>query len=392
MRRIVNALLVYLVACSPVKGTPLIDAFVLEGADMTITPTTVTGSWQLMQPTQLAAKATLNSSGPTDVTALATWTTSDPAIATVDHGLVTPIGSGAATITASYAGATGSAGVTLRNATLVVSTITFEGGSNEIDFYDLNASGSDLPLRSITGGSAFALGSPWGMAIRDNELYVAVFGGIAVYPLDQDGSAAPSRFISGSGMSGIEFTGLALGSDRVFASAIGSGTGVYAFPLDADGSDLTPLQTITGSAAALAFPCGISILDNEMFIGNDQNGGVITVYPLDANGSAAFDRQISTGQQFANFELIADGEVFTSSESGVITVYPPDASGSAVPLRRITGSAAAGAVGTIRIGDELYVTNYISAAMQVTSANATELAPVIRTLSLRGSPRGIVAY
>lgn len=60
---------------------------------------------------QLSASATLFGGGAVDVTAQANWTSSNPAVATVDHGLVVAVAEGQATITASFSGFSATAAV-----------------------------------------------------------------------------------------------------------------------------------------------------------------------------------------------------------------------------------------------------------------------------------------
>jgi hypothetical protein len=53
---------------------------------------------------QLAAAAVLTGGGAQDVTTTATWTTSDPTVATVSAGLISAVGPGNVSITATYQG------------------------------------------------------------------------------------------------------------------------------------------------------------------------------------------------------------------------------------------------------------------------------------------------
>ena len=55
-------------------------------------------------PTQLIAMATLDDGRTADVTAAATWESSAAGVVKVDGGLVTAVGFGSATITATYEG------------------------------------------------------------------------------------------------------------------------------------------------------------------------------------------------------------------------------------------------------------------------------------------------
>ena len=98
-----NLLLVLLCssACGS-AGAALPDAFVVHVAAVTVSPATVSARRGLDAPTQLAVTAAFNNSKSVDVTSDATWTSSDETVAKVSSsGLVTAIGVGMATITAS---------------------------------------------------------------------------------------------------------------------------------------------------------------------------------------------------------------------------------------------------------------------------------------------------
>lgn len=60
---------------------------------------------------QLTANAIVSDGGSLNVTSQAVWSTSNPAVVTVDHGLVAAVAAGQATITASYSGFNASASV-----------------------------------------------------------------------------------------------------------------------------------------------------------------------------------------------------------------------------------------------------------------------------------------
>src|SRR5580692_3025058 len=87
-------------ACSPVKGTPLIDADIISIDSLAITPGTVSSKYGFGMPTQLTVKAMLSDGESRDVSVYAKWTSSDDSVATVPAGLVTPQHAGTATITA----------------------------------------------------------------------------------------------------------------------------------------------------------------------------------------------------------------------------------------------------------------------------------------------------
>jgi Bacterial Ig-like domain (group 2) len=77
------------------------------------------------QTSQLTATATFSNGTTQNVTATATWQSSNAAIATItSSGVVTAVGSGAATITATYQGRAGTIGVTISLTTSARNTMT----------------------------------------------------------------------------------------------------------------------------------------------------------------------------------------------------------------------------------------------------------------------------
>ena len=75
------------------------------------------------QTVQLSATAVVGSQSPQEVTARATWQSSNTAVATVSGGMVTAVGAGMSTITASYQGNTGTLNITVAFGNSVTATI-----------------------------------------------------------------------------------------------------------------------------------------------------------------------------------------------------------------------------------------------------------------------------
>src|SRR5205823_3492626 len=71
--------------------------------------------WGLNTYGELGSGATVDASAPASVVGInATWTSSNPAVATIDEtGLATGVGGGFATITATFAGQSGNAALTV---------------------------------------------------------------------------------------------------------------------------------------------------------------------------------------------------------------------------------------------------------------------------------------
>ena len=113
----VFAFLISAVACSgcsnPTPATPT----------PTVTSVSITGNPSLNGgnlTSQLIARATLSNGTLQDVSALATWSSSNPAAATVSAtGLVTAVTLGTTTISAAYQGQTGTLSVSVLSLTVL---------------------------------------------------------------------------------------------------------------------------------------------------------------------------------------------------------------------------------------------------------------------------------
>lgn len=101
---------------SPTSSSPTVTSIAVAGV------TTLSG---VGQTAQLTATATLSDGTTQNVTALATWASSNTAIATVSSGgLVTAVTSGSVTITATYQGKSSTATITLSFSTSTGNTMT----------------------------------------------------------------------------------------------------------------------------------------------------------------------------------------------------------------------------------------------------------------------------
>jgi plastocyanin len=170
------------------------------------------------------------------IAATLTWSSSNPAVATVSGtGLVTAVGVGAATVTASSGGVSGSYAITVAGVTPVLTSITITGASNSV------APGATLQLAAQAkdqNGAAMAATFVWSSV-----------------------SAAVAT-VSGSGL----VTGVAAGTTTIRATA-GSVTGTFAltvaqtsFPLAATvfmpGLSFSPVQldVAVGAVVTWEFP------------------------------------------------------------------------------------------------------------------------------------------
>jgi len=88
----------------PIDGPAFIEVETeLTVTSLAVTPATASVDVSDGDTEQLQAMATMSDASSRDVTSQASWTTENPAVATVsDDGLVTPVGAGEADITATY--------------------------------------------------------------------------------------------------------------------------------------------------------------------------------------------------------------------------------------------------------------------------------------------------
>lgn len=316
-----------LFACSPVKGTPLIDAEVTEVQSLLISPASVpllrVG---LDAPVQLSVKATLNDGMQKDVTPYVKWSSSSPSVSVDATGIATAVGAGSATITAALDSASATLTVTSRNAILVTGDEDTIGATEtpSIDFFDPSITGSNVaPTRSIRGSNTGLTSEPYQAFpdLADNELYVAAAGnGILVYPLDGSGDIAPLRTIPIGATTALlgSVVNVAVYNGEIYVSAETTGDlgGIVVFDRLANGSGATPSRSITGSATGLSGTSfGLLVANDTIYVGG------------------------------------------TSGGSNAIVEFPTSGSGNIAPTTRIGGSGVPinEAVGFWLVGDQLYV-------------------------------------
>jgi len=127
-------------ACGKVQNDKP-DAFVPPADAPAVASIMVTGQMtigKLSPPVQLTATGTYADSTTKDITAEATWSSSNPTVATVSGGLVTPVAVGATTITAALDGKNGILNLTVAPPTLVVAYFT----GNSIGFVPSDSNGT----------------------------------------------------------------------------------------------------------------------------------------------------------------------------------------------------------------------------------------------------------
>jgi trimeric autotransporter adhesin len=115
---------------------------------------------------RLSAVATMGDGSERDVTSAATWTSSNPAVATVEEGVVTGRGIGQATITGAYQGASADVGfrVDAPNPAATISSIAVSGNTappvGESSQLAATARMNDGSQQDITGRANWSVGNP----------------------------------------------------------------------------------------------------------------------------------------------------------------------------------------------------------------------------------------
>jgi hypothetical protein len=412
MNRLSSFFIALIFACSPVKGTPLIDAEVLSVESMKIAPDTVSERVGLDPPAHLTVTATLSDGTTRDVTNYVTWSSSDDTIATAAAGEVTAVHQGMATITAKLDGAMAEAQVSIRDAILAVTTQQSSGSAGPIPpgllFFDASGNGNVAPLRAIQGSNTAQLNSMFGLDVdgSDNELFVVdVSTGLWVYPLDGSGSAVmPLRHIPPTTtttptmtvlttMFSVHVVGdeLYVGGEFIGSGNVGFG-GVAVYPRLANGSAAAPTRLIGGSNFVAIEPTGLDVQNNVLYVGSLDHGGVRT-FPADGSGDLAPTQTISgsASQIIEAFGVrVIGNEIFVSDVARGVLVFPIDANGSDVtPTRWIHGPDTHVATETsfTQVGNTLVCAQDQGQSVTTFPLEATEDSPPVSVLT--GSATGL---
>jgi hypothetical protein len=366
MNRFFHVSVALFFACSPVKGTPLIDAKVVEVQSLQISPSTLPElRIGLDAPLQLSVQAMLTGGETRDVTPYAMWSSSAPSVVTVDAtGVATPVGVGEATITAEFDSSSATLSTSARNAILIVADNT------SVDFFDPTVTGSDVtPIRSIKGGSA-ALSSEVFSAWPDgsnNELYVTLRStGVSVYPLDGSGAVPPIRTIPVGSASTLvtEVVNAVLYKGELYVLAQTTGSAgnvesVVVFDPTASGSAAVPLRSITGSATELLTNSyGLWVANETIYVGQSTSGSnAVLEFPASGSGNiaptASFGGSAMPMSQPLGFWTIGDQLYIADDDESHISVLE----GSAF-IRQIQGpnTSFAAPTGIVVLGQTLICT------------------------------------
>jgi hypothetical protein len=389
-------------ACSPVKGTPLIDAKIVDVESLQISPSSLPQlRVGLDAPVQLSVQAMLNDGTSRDVTPYVKWSSSSTSVTVDATGLVTVVSAGSATITAQLDSESATLPVSTRNAILIVAN------DASIDFYDPTITGSDVtPLRSIKGGSAELLSEAF-IGVPDgsnNELFVALRStGINVYPLDGSGAIAPIRTIPVGATSTLltEIVNAVLykGELYVLAQTTGNIESVVVFDPKANGSAAAPTRSITGSATELLTNSyGLWVANDTIYVGQSTNGSnAILEFPAEGSGDIAPTAQFggSAMPMVQPLGFFTIGDQLYVADDGIEHISVIEGSGY---IRQIQGPDTnfAGPTGIVQVGQTLICTEQGGERLDIYPLEATGDTPPTASISGSASdlltPIQITAY
>lgn len=247
MLKTINLLLLgfSLAGCGTVGHEPLSMSVTPQAASMT----------QLHQSQQFTAQAQLDHmAGLQDVTHSASWSSSNPKVATVDaSGLATAVGSGSATITAQSGGVTASANVSV--------SLTSGGGGGGTSSHDLTAI-TIIPASQPT-------------AVVGEPVQFLAIGSFNSSPLTQDMTQSVKWMSSDVSVATINSAGLAM-----VVGAGGTTTTITAIGRTSVGSLITATATLTActnSCGSVTLP-QLSVYEVGLGHGLVQ-GGDLSVNP-----------------------------------------------------------------------------------------------------------------
>lgn len=215
-----------LVACSGSPATP--------STATTTTAVTVKGTAALAtsNPTsQLTATATLSTGATQDVTASAVWQSSATSVATVSTaGLVTGLGTGTTTITATYQGKSGTLVVT--SAVIIISSVAVSGtatlnNASPISQLTATATLANGTTQAVTAGAVWQSSNPAVVTVSSTGLITAAAAGMATITaayLDKSGSLAVSNSVTATTIT-ISSCGTLAAPGRYVLNADMSGSG-----------------------------------------------------------------------------------------------------------------------------------------------------------------------
>jgi hypothetical protein len=145
--------------------------------------------------------------------------------------------------------------------------------------------------------------------------------------------------------------------------AVATSNSIELFDASAVGS-AAPRSSIAGPSTTIGHACGITELNNELFVVDDV-ANAIDVWSVTDSGDVPPERTITTS--FTPVSIAAAGSAIYVGASDGVRVFAASASGSATPLQTIAGSATtiSGGAGVAVYQGELYVVSSTTGAVAV---------------------------
>lgn len=257
--------------------------------------------------------------------------------------------------------------------TLDLTTVSNPPGLNylsgRLGLYDNAAPGTRFDNVRVEAGVPVEI-----MAVGD-----AGNGTVHIFPANAGGDVAPFAVLAGPNTGLLDIRGVALDADHLYVSS-GAGHYVKAFAL-ANLGNVAAQRTITGGNTGLGSVYQFALADNELFVSSDT--GPVSVFGKDDSGDIPPRRTITamTGVYAVEVNL---GEWFIAPhfvDANAVYAYAQTAAGATPPLRQLTTPPSGANLGLAATSDELFVSQYLVAKVQVFARNATGSATPLRTIA-----------
>ncbi|HEU4453795.1 MAG TPA: Ig-like domain-containing protein, partial [Longimicrobium sp.] len=308
------------------------------------------------------------------------WSSSDPAVATVAAGVVTAVGAGSATITATVEGKTASAPVAVQRvpvATVSISPASFAlavGANAQATAIAKDAAGNVLTGRVVAWSSSnpavatIAAGTVTAVAAGSATITATVEGKTATAPVTVQPTAVASVSISPAS----------------FALTVGQNAQAGAVAKDAAGNVLTG-RVVTWSSSN---PAVANVSPVGVVWALAPGTATITATVEGRSGSAPVTVQ---AVPIATLSISPASFALTVGQSATATAVAKDAAGNVLTGRAVAWSSSNPAVATVASGVVRAVAAG-SATITATSEGRSATAPVTVTAPATGGGTGALAF
>lgn len=220
---------------------------------------------------------------------------------------------------------------------------------------------------------------PNATACRAVDLYVVSFNTASVqkFAVGASGDAAPINNLQGAATGFSTPSGVTVFNNELFVGDQGNASVRVFANASAVTGNTAPIRVIAGSNTTLSVPRGLAVYNNELYV--STNGG-IAVFPINASGNVAPTRRLVSPLMVpGGIDIkIVNNEIFVGNDQASALVFAANGAGDVTPLRQIT---VAGANGIAVRGTELFVTSGNNNSVQVFPTNADGVATPLRTIA-----------